>query len=873
MAKEIIYRKDYQAPDFLIENVYLEFDLTEEFTVVKSKIEFYKNNDKASDCVLLADELTFISVSMNGELLSVEDFILSEDKLIIKNAPDKFVLEVENSINPLANTALEGLYASSGNLCTQCEPEGFRRIAYYPDRSDVMAKFTVKLIADKAQYPVLLSNGNEIEAGNLENGKHYVVFEDPFRKPSYLFALVAGTLDSISDTFTTMSGKKIDLHIYCNVGNTDKCGFAMEALKNAMKWDEEVFGREYDLNIFNVVVVDDFNAGAMENKSLNIFNSTCALASPKTATDANYEFIEKVIGHEYFHNWSGDRVTCQSWFELTLKEGLTVFRDQEFSADMQDRGTQRISDILKLRNFQLPEDMSPMAHAIRPDSYMQINNFYTKTVYEKGAEVIRMMQTILGKEKFRQGADIYFDKFDGQAVTCDDFVSCMEKASDLDLTHFKLWYSQAGTPVVSVKTHWDKENRTYKITLSQKTEETNNQQEKQALYIPMKTGILNHEGEEIDLIIDGENLGKETVLILDQDEKEFIFEQVNSQPAPSLFRGLSAPIILNTDLTMDDYVFLMAHDTDSFNRWDSAQKFAMDIIMNGLNDPDNLHVPKALIKAFKEIIDDKEMDDQFKALMLTLPSMKEIAGFCEKIDPAAIHKVKKNMVKILSENLNHEFMEMYGKTTSLQAYEVTHQGMGKRALHNLCLSYLCAEGSKGALSLAENQYLQVDNLTEQFSAMQILINKANDKVSQTIVDNFYEIYKEDKLVLNKWFVANALSTKDDALDRVKSLKNHEAFDIKYPNNVRALLGAFSMNNMLQFHREDGEGYKFIADCVIELNSINPHVAGSLVDALCSFAKFDDNRKGMMVAELKRISSVESLSSNVTEKIDNALKTV
>ncbi|MCT4575278.1 MAG: aminopeptidase N [Alphaproteobacteria bacterium] len=871
MAKEVIYRKDYKAPDFLIDNVHLNFDLEEDNTIVKSKIEFKKNNKEAKDCVLFADDLIFISVSMNGELLSVDDYILSEKELIIKNAPDKFILEVENKIDPLANKKLEGLYCSSGNFCTQCEPEGFRRITYYPDRSDVMAKFTVRMVADKDKYPVLLSNGNLIEQGNLEDNRHFAIYEDPFRKPSYLFALVAGKLDSISDKFTTMTGKEVDLHIYCNPGDSEKCYHAMESLKKAMKWDEVRFGREYDLNIFNIVIVHDFNSGAMENKSLNIFNSSVALANPKTATDNNFTYIEKVIGHEYFHNWSGDRVTCQSWFELTLKEGFTVFRDSEFSADMQDRSTERIKDVITLRNAQFPEDDSPMTHPIRPDSYMEINNFYTATVYEKGAEIIRMMHTMLGEEKFRKGTDLYFSKFDGQAVTCDDFVNCMEEVSGIDLTQFKLWYSQSGTPEVKVKSHWNKEDRTYKLELSQETLPTSKQKEKTNLYIPVKMAILNHEGEEIDLILNGENLGKETVIILNEKEQSFVFENVHSQPTASLFRCFSAPVKIKTDFDIADYRFLMENDEDGFNRWDSSQKLAKHVIMNGIKDFDNFEVPEYMIKSFRKIMLNDNMDDDFKALMLRLPSEKEISGWCSVIDPDVIHAVREKIISELSIKLNHEFIDIYGKTTFSGEYDISHESIGRRALHNVCLSYLCANSNKGALMLAENQYFHSNNMTEQFSAMTNIINK--DEKVDLVLNNFFETYKDNFLVVNKWFLAQATSSKDNALEKVKELKKHPNFDMNNPNKVRSLIGVFASMNPTNFHKKDGSGYKFIADCLIELNSINPHVAARIIDSLCAFKKYDKNRQDKMVSELRRIKDIEKISPNLLEKIDSALKTV
>ena len=873
MAKDIIYRKDYKSPDFLIDNVYFEFDLDSEKTLVKSRIEFKKGNVDAKDCVLLADDLTFISVSMNGDLMSVDDYTLSDKDLVIKNAPDEFILEVENSINPKENIRLEGLYSSGGNLCSQCEPEGFRRIAYYPDRSDVMAKFKVKLIADENQYPILLSNGNKIEEGKLEDGKHYALFEDPFKKPSYLFAIIAGTFDILQDSFTTMSGKDVSLNIYCNPGNIDKCHHAMGALKKAMKWDEETFGREYDLSIFNIVVVDDFNAGAMENKSLNVFNSVAALADPKTATDANYQRIAVTVGHEYFHNWSGDRVTCQSWFELTLKEGLTVFRHQEFNCDIGDRNTARIGDVSFLRNFQLPEDLSPMAHPIRPESYAEINNFYTQTVYEKGAEIIRMMQTLLGKDDFRKATDLYFSKFDGKAVTCDDFVSCIEEVSGKDLTQFKLWYSQAGTPVVKSVSVWDKQNRTYTIEVSQSTSPTNGQEEKSNLYIPIKLAILDHQGDEMELVLNGKKLGKETTLTLISEKETFIFEEVNSQPALSMFRGCSAPVIWKSDLSMDDYAFLMQFDKDGVNRWDSAQKFAMHIMLEGVKNPDEFEVSHLFIESFKAVLLDDEIDDEFKALMLRLPSEVEISNNCKTIYPDIIHDIRSRLISELSIKLNHEFTEVFGKTSSKDSYDTSHESIARRSLHNICLSYLCAHKARGALLMAEAQYFHADNMTDQFEAIKVLTNYAEPATSKTILDNFYDIYKDDANVINKWFLAQAIADNDNILEDMKQLKEHEAFSITNPNNIRCLLGAFARGNPVGLHKVDGSGYKFLSDCIIELNTINPHVASDLIDYLCAFNNYDENRKAMMVSELKRVQNIDALSSNLAEKIDNALKTV
>jgi len=870
MAKEVIYRKDYKAPDFLVDNVSLEFDLHESKTLVKSRIEFKKSNADATDCVLYADDLIFISVSMNGELLSIDDYILSENELVVKNAPDEFFLEVENEINPKANTSLSGLYYSSGNLTTQCEAQGFRRITYYPDRPDVMAKFEVTLRGNKENYPILLSNGNLIDSGNLEDGRHFAKYEDPFKKPSYLFALVAGKLDHIEDSFTTMSGKKVALKIFCNPGNVNKCYHAMASLKKAMKWDEETYGREYDLDIFNVVFVDDFNAGAMENKSLNIFNSSCALADPITAVDAEYQFIETIIGHEYFHNWTGDRITCRSWFELTLKEGLTVFRHESFGESVQDRDVNRIGDVVKLRNIQLPEDLSPMAHSIRPDSFVEIENFYTGTVYEKGAEVIRMMKTIIGDENFRKATDLYFEKFDGQAVACDDFVSCMAEASGFDFTHFKLWYSQAGTPIVTSTGEWDKINRTYKITLTQENKPTNNQKEKLPLFIPVKMGILNHEGQEIDLILNGKNLGKETVLHFTEEKTEFVFEEVHSQPVYSLFRDFSAPIIHKNKLEDEDKYFLVKHDTNPFCRWDILQQLSMDILLKSIHD-EMVEVPENFIEAFRIILSDENISNSMKATLLTLPSEKEIESNCEFIDHQIIHKVRQEFISLISIKLHEEMMDVFGETYSKKEYDVSAEEIGRRSLHNICLSYLCANGEKGSIHLAEHQYFHADNMTDQYSALNILVSKAGERTAEIVLDNFYDLYKDDISGFNKWLSAQARRDIDNITDKLREIMQYEKFSITNPNNVRRLMGSFAMFNANRFHTE--EGYKFLTDVLISLNTINPNIASGLVDHMCSFSKFKEENKEIILRELKRLRSIDKLAPNLQEKIDNALKAV
>jgi aminopeptidase N len=852
-APQTKFLKDYKAPDFDIENIHLTFDIFEGTTTVTARTIFTKHNKSAKDLVLDGQNLTLKSVTLDGKAC---DHSADDDHLTVKNVPDTFILEVVTDIHPEKNTALEGLYNSGGNYCTQCEPEGFRKITYYLDRSDVMTTFTTKIIADK-KYPVLLGNGNCVEKGDAGNGRHFAVWEDPFKKPCYLFALVAGDLAHIHDTFTTRSGKKVDLYIYVNHGNEDKCDHAMKALKDSMKWDEDKYGCEYDLNIFNIVAVNDFNFGAMENKSLNIFNSKLVLARPDTATDADYGAIEGVVAHEYFHNWTGNRITCRDWFQLSLKEGLTVFRDQCFSGDMNSHAVQRIDDVEGLRNVQFAEDASPMAHPIRPDNYIEINNFYTATVYEKGAEIIRMIHTLLGPDLYRKGTDLYFKRHDGQAVTCDDFVQCMQDASGVDLSHFKLWYSQAGTPQVTAKSNYDVATKVYKLTLTQHTPDTHGQSNKKPMHIPVAMGLLGGNGN--DLLPE-----KTRILHLKEKEQTFTFENIAQKPVPSLFRGFSAPVKLTSDIADDDLLFLMAHDSDGFNRWDAGQTYLQRLI---LSNPASL--PSACLDAFGTMMSEKDPDQALLAKALTLPSENYLAQLVDVVDIDKIHGARKIVMQEIGKKHLAAFKKLYADNTLTGAYRPDPVSMGKRRLCAVSLRYIQAADPAAAASLALSQYKSATNMTDKVSALSIL-SDAGTTDAKAAFEDFYKTWKDNPLVLDKWFSLQAIADREDAVESVKSLTAHPDFTYKNPNRLRALVGSFASGNMKWFHRPDGAGYKLLADTIITVNGINPSTAARLVTPLRQWKRYDTSRKGLMEKELKRIMSEKNISNDVYEIVSKSL---
>ncbi|MCE9507633.1 MAG: aminopeptidase N [Alphaproteobacteria bacterium] len=851
------YLKDYKKPDFRVKEVHLDFDIRSGATTVKAKTTFERVNKDAKNLVLDGQELALKSLAMNGEALSANRYAADESSLTILDVPDTFTLDVTTEIHPEKNTALEGLYSSSGNYCTQCEPEGFRKITYYLDRSDVMAKFTTRIEADKASCPILLSNGNCLEKGDLGGGRHFAVWEDPFMKPSYLFALVAGNLGHIHDTFTTMGGKKVDLYIYVNPGNEDKCRHAMQSLKNAMKWDEEKYGREYDLNIFNIVAVNDFNFGAMENKSLNIFNSRLVLAKPETATDNDYLAIEGVVAHEYFHNWTGNRITCRDWFQLSLKEGLTVFRDQCFSADMNSEAVQRIDDVEGLRNAQFAEDGGPMAHPVRPDNYIEINNFYTATVYEKGAEVIHMMHTLLGAEKYRKGTDLYFQRHDGQAVTCDDFAQCMQDASGIDLSQFKLWYNQAGTPEITAKSSYDAAKRAFTLTLEQTIPDTPGQTGKKPMHMPILVGLLGKNGS--DLLPE-----KTRTLHLKEKKQSFTFDNIAEKPVPSILRGFSAPVKLTSDLTDDDLLFLMAHDPDGFNRWDAGQTYLQRLILSKTK-----QLPEACFTAFHKLITDKRADKALIAKALTLPSENYLAQLMEMVDVDGLHAARKFIMESIGKKYTAELQQLYRENTDTGAYSVSPEAVGRRRLKNTALRYLQAADEKLSVDLALGQYKAAQNMTDKVAALGILTDTKTD-ASAFAFEDFYKTWKHEPLVLDKWFGLQAVADRQDVPEIVTRLLQHPDFTYKNPNRLRAMIGSFSASNQKWFHRADGAGYKLLAETVVRVNGINPSTAARLLTPIRQWRKYDPVRKHLMENELKRILSEKDISNDVYEIVSKSL---
>lgn len=868
---QAIKLRDYLPPAFLIERVELEFDLEPSGTIVESILHMYRNpvcQDQQQDLVLNGEHLELLELKLNDEQLSAEAYQLDEQSLTVSDLPNQFQLQIKTKICPEKNTALEGLYMSSGNFCTQCEAEGFRRITYYLDRPDVLAKFTTTIKADAKQYPVLLSNGNNVARGSLESGRHWVRWEDPFPKPCYLFALVAGDLAQIADSYTTTSGREVALHIYVQAHNRDKCEHAMRSLINSMRWDEQVFGLEYDLDIYMIVAVDDFNMGAMENKGLNVFNSKFVLARPDTATDTDFQQIEGVIGHEYFHNWTGNRVTCRDWFQLSLKEGLTVFRDQEFSSDMTARSLKRIQDVALLRTVQFDEDAGPMSHPVRPESYIEINNFYTVTVYEKGAELIRMQHTLLGAEKFRKGLDLYFERHDGQAVTTDDFVQAMQDASGINLEHFKVWYSQAGTPVLQVQAEYDAERSKYTLEFKQHTPPTPGQLEKQALHIPVAVGLLDQHGNDMPLETDsGEQSESTLVLNVQQDIQRITFVNVNEKPLPSLLRGFSAPVKLEYQYSDDELRTLMMKDSDSFNRWDASQRYAERVLWQKV-DGVEASSEQAYVEAFAEILDMQQQDAGLLAEALRLPTEKYLGEQRVPQDPLAIHSARESLAlsiaNSLSEQLRYRYHELIDETYKLDADSV-----GRRALKNLCLYYLMQRANADAVELCVAQYRQSNNMTDRLAAVALLVDRGG-ALADDVLDDFYRSYQGDALVVDKWFAVQAGSKRNDTLKRVEQLTAHSAFSLTNPNKVRALIGAFCMNNPAQFHHESGLGYAFLANIIYQLDELNPQVAARLVGALNHWRRLVQPQQIKMREQLEHILAKTGLSRDVYEIVSKAL---
>ncbi|WBA09852.1 aminopeptidase N [Salinivibrio kushneri] len=860
------YRDDYRAPDFTITDINLEFDLNPNNTLVTAVSQVKSLNDNATDLVLDGDALTLVRLDINGDPWTA--YSEEAGKLIIRDVPAAFTLTVQTQLDPENNTALEGLYISGGAYCTQCEAEGFRRITYYLDRPDVLARFTTKVIADKANYPYLLSNGNKIASGELEGGRHWVEWHDPYAKPSYLFALVGGDFDVLRDSFVTRSGRDVALEIFVDKGNLDRADHAMTSLKNAMKWDEDRFDLEYDLDIYMIVAVDFFNMGAMENKGLNIFNSKYVLANSETATDTDYLGIEAVIGHEYFHNWTGNRVTCRDWFQLSLKEGLTVFRDQEFSSDLGSRSVNRINNARIMRGPQFAEDASPMSHPIRPEKVIEMNNFYTLTVYEKGSEVIRMMHTILGEAGFQKGVKLYFDRHDGTAATCDDFVQAMEDASGIDLTQFRRWYSQSGTPVLSVSSTYDPDSKQLALHVSQHTPPTADQQEKLPLYIPLDIELYRRDGSVIKLQRHGESVSN--VLAVTETEQTFIFDEVDQQPVLSLLREFSAPVKLDHDYQDEELAFLLQHAQNDFARWDAGQSLLAKHIKANVARVQNeqpIDVPLSVIDAFRGVLLSDNTDPALIAEVLNLPSETEVAGWFDTVDVDAIHQVMAAFKQQFADHMVDEFDAVYRQYAQPE-YQITHKAIGERALRNACLSYLAH--SENGNTQVERHYQDANNMTDTMAALNAA-NTAQLPCREPLMKDFSDKWQHDGLVMDKWFMLQGANPADNALDQVRAQMDHPAFTLKNPNRVRSLVGAFCNRNPARFHAKDGSGYRFLKEILVILNQSNPQVASRLIDPMLKLAYFDQDRQAKMRQVLQELADMDNLAADLYEKVEKTLE--
>ncbi|POA90230.1 aminopeptidase N [Pseudomonas protegens] len=878
---KMIYLKDYQAPEYLIDETHLTFELFEDHSLVHAQLVMRRNPARGAGLpplVLDGQQLELLSVSLSDQALSASDYQLDDSHLTLHPTSASFTLDTSVRIHPESNTALEGLYKSSGMFCTQCEAEGFRKITYYLDRPDVMSKFTTTVVAEQHSYPVLLSNGNPIASGPGEDGRHWATWEDPFMKPAYLFALVAGDLWCVEDSFRTQSGRDVALRIYVEPENIDKCQHAMNSLKKSMRWDEETYGREYDLDIFMIVAVNDFNMGAMENKGLNIFNSSAVLARAETATDAAHQRVEAIVAHEYFHNWSGNRVTCRDWFQLSLKEGFTVFRDAGFSADMNSATVKRIQDVAYLRTHQFAEDAGPMAHAVRPESFIEISNFYTLTVYEKGSEVVGMIHTLLGAEGFRKGSDLYFERHDGQAVTCDDFVKAMEDANGVDLTQFKRWYSQAGTPRLAVSESYDAAAKTYSLTFRQSCPQTPDKVEKLPFVIPVALGLLDSTGADMALRLAGEAAaqGSSRVLSVTEAEQTFTFVDIAEHPLPSLLRGFSAPVKLSFPYNRDQLMFLMQHDSDGFNRWDAGQQLSVQVLQELIAQHQQgraLAMDERLVAALGTVLADDSLDQAMVAEMLSLPGEAYLTEISEVADVEAIHAAREFARQQLADSLFDALWKRYQanrQVSKATAYVAESEHFARRALQNIALSYLMLTHKPEVLAAAIEQFDSADNMTERLTALAVLVNSPFEAEKAKALEVFAENFKDNALVMDQWFSVQAGSPLPGGLERVKALMQHPAFNIKNPNKVRALVGAFAGQNLINFHAADGSGYRFLADLVIQLNGFNPQIASRQLAPLTRWRKYDSARQALMKGELERIRASGELSSDVFEVVSKSL---
>jgi aminopeptidase N len=867
--------KDYRPPDWLVETVALDVSLHPTQSKVRATLELKPNPAAvAAPLILDGDGLSLVAIKIDGTALPPESYVATPDSLTIPQAPNRpFKLEIETRVDPTANTQLSGLYRSSGTYCTQCEAEGFRRITYFPDRPDVMAVYTTRIEADKAAAPVLLSNGNLIDSGDLAGGRHFAVWHDPHPKPSYLYALVGGKLAHVEDQFRTMSGRNVTLRIYVEPGKEDRCGYAMDSLKRSMRWDEEAFGREYDLDIFMIVAVSDFNMGAMENKGLNVFNDKYVLANSDTATDADFSRIEAVIAHEYFHNWTGNRITCRDWFQLCLKEGLTVFRDQEFSADMRSRPVRRISDVRTLRAAQFIEDAGPLAHPVRPETYKEINNFYTATVYEKGAEVVRMVQTLIGREKFRAGMDLFFARHDGEAATVEQFIRCFADAAGRDMSQFMRWYSQAGTPDVAVTGRFDPARKTYTLDCKQRLPPTPGQPTKEPMVIPLALGLVGKDGRDLPLRL-ASGLGiDDGVLVLSEPSATFEFAGIAEKPVPSINRGFSAPIKLDTDLSGDELAFLAAHDSDAFNRWQALQTISMRLLIDNVTALRAGQPPRGderLIAALAGLLDDPALEPAFIALALVPPGEGDIAREIGRdIDPDAVFNARRALRADIGDRLGAALVKVYERMAVPGPFTPDAASAGRRALRNVALDLMAATAAPAAIERAAVQYDAADNMTDRMAALTTLSQHPVPARARALSD-FYTRYAADALVVDKWFSLQAVIPQADTLEQVRRLTAHPAFSFSNPNRVSALIGAFAQANPAQFNRADGAGYAFIADNVLALDAKNPQVAARLATAFRTWRTLEAGRRGKAQAALTRIKAAPGLSRDLADIVERAL---
>ncbi|WP_332876181.1 aminopeptidase N [Massilia sp. S19_KUP03_FR1] len=873
---QTIYRQDYTPPSYLVDTVELGFDLDPLRTIVASRLSMRRNPASAQrEIELYGDKLNLVAIRMNGAVLPKRAYRIDGNMLRIPDAPEEVTLEIETLCAPELNTSLSGLYRSNGNFFTQCEAEGFRSITYFPDRPDVMATYTVMLRANKAQYPVLLSNGNLVDEGDLPDGRHYAKWEDPFKKPSYLFALVAAKLVCQEETFRLADGRDALLQVWVEDGNLDKTDYAMQSLKNSIRWDEQRFGLELDLDRFMIVAVGDFNMGAMENKGLNIFNTKYVLANPRVATDVDFAGIEAVVGHEYFHNWTGNRVTCRDWFQLSLKEGLTVFRDQEFSADMigtsSGRAVGRIDQVRTLRQAQFPEDAGPMAHPVRPDSFVEINNFYTVTVYEKGAEVVRMYQTLVGRDGFRKGMDLYFQRHDGQAVECDDFRAAMADANQRDFVQFERWYSQAGTPIVQAETAYDAAAQTYTITLAQSCPATPGQPTKLPFHIPVAVGLLNAAGQDMSLTLNGARAGTTAVLELTQAAQSFVFEGIKEEPTPSILRDFSAPIVLEYNYSDAALLHLFSHDSDPVNRWEAGQRLAMTRLLRltrAVIAGEELTLDEVFIEGLRKMLTDASLDAAFREQAIVLPSETMMAEQMDSVDPQAIHTARQFVRATIGARLREELMAQYDANQTPGAYSPDAVSSGRRALKNLALAYLCAAHDAQAIALAQTQCDNATNMTDRSAALSALVH-AEAAGAAVALAAFYDDFSNEALVVDKWFSMQASSPKTD-LKAVRALMTHPAFSLRNPNRARSLVSTFCAANPVQFHAADGSGYVFWAEQVIALDALNPQVASRLARAMDRWRRYAPAFQAHMKKALQQVAGRKKLSNDVREVISKAL---